>query len=799
VSGTEVPVAGHGALVDGRVITHPTAGGRGVGRYTVGFVRAMSTAGLEPVVLHTDDAQRDLWTASVPGIRTAPLHPTTVREAARDRRWFVCTQLMLHPVPLDVIPRAVTEARLPVAAIIHDVIPQRFPERYLADPHAAVQTALRTLLCRGVDRFCANSTFTAETAAVELGVERSRFHVVGAAVEPQFTPGAADALLLERLGATCPAGPVVAVTGADGRKNTERLIAAWARVPGGLRARHRLVIACAAPRDVLDHWNHLALTAGVGDTVVLTGSISDDEMVGLLRSATLSVLPSIEEGFGLPIVESVACGTPALCSRTSSMPEVSGSTDAEFDPFDIEDIAGAIVAALVDPVRRDRILEEQRERSRRWSVGAVGAQIAAALAGPGSTGPGSVPERVIVAAPHPSSPSGIGPYTARVLAHWPDPAELVVLDETAATDRPARTAGAGTPVAGVSALGRTLREHDADHVIAVVGSSAHHAVTLDRATRWRCHLWLHEPTAVGAVLGPAHLGGTPRWVRERVLDLGLTGVESFLDDSSGEIPDAGVLHAAGQTLLETVAGRSRSIIVSSDIAARELRRTCDGVALPPILVLPLGHPPSVEPHHDGTRRDETPGGRVISLGWIDPGKDPDSLLDMVARLEDVSLDLVGGGAEAELDRLRIRAARLGIGPRVRIHGRVPDAERDALIAAADVAVQLRVGHTGQMSAAVTELLAAGVPVITTLHTHGPSGDGLRVLDGGPDLPGRLLSEVRDLLADPVVLQRHRSGALARSARWGVGDVARSLRQWIATSDRLHPGTVIDVSELGDLR
>jgi hypothetical protein len=130
---------------------------------------------------------------------------------------------------------------------------------------------------------------------------------------------------------------------------------------------------------------------------------------------------------------------------------------------------------------------------------------------------------------------------------------------------------------------------------------------------------------------------------------------------------------------------------------------------------------------------------------------------------------------------------------------VPDAERDALIAAADVAVQLRVGHTGQMSAAVTELLAAGVPVITTLHTHGPSGDGLRVLDGGPDLPGRLLSEVRDLLADPVVLQRHRSGALARSARWGVGDVARSLRQWIATSDRLHPGTVIDVSELGDLR
>jgi hypothetical protein len=67
------------------------------------------------------------------------------------------------------------------------------------------------------------------TAAIELGIDRSRFAVVGAAVEPQFTPGPAEPVLLERFGAACPGGPVVAVTGADTRKNTDRLIAAWAR------------------------------------------------------------------------------------------------------------------------------------------------------------------------------------------------------------------------------------------------------------------------------------------------------------------------------------------------------------------------------------------------------------------------------------------------------------------------------------------------------------------------------------------------------------------------------------------
>ena len=319
------------ALVDGRVIDHPTAGERGVGRYTIGFVRAMMSAGINTTVLCSTRQQRDRWRDAIAEVAVKELSRDAI-DASRDHEpWFICTQLMLHPVPLDVIPSIITEADLRVAAIVHDVIPQRFPERYLTNDHARVQTRLRTLTCRSIDRFCANSTFTADTSAVELGVERSRIDVVGAVVEPQFQ-AASSTSLTAGVSSTSSRRSVVAVTGADQRKNTERLITAWSRLPEATRRTAELVVACAAPQPTLDHWHHLAVHQGVGSDIRFTGEVTDDELVALMQQAVLGVMPSLEEGFGLPIAEMVACETPVLCSATSSMPEVAGCDDALFDP-----------------------------------------------------------------------------------------------------------------------------------------------------------------------------------------------------------------------------------------------------------------------------------------------------------------------------------------------------------------------------------------------------------------------------------------------------------------------------------
>ena len=155
-------------LVDGRVVSHPTAGGRGVGRYTIGLVRAMRAAGADVVVL-VDSVRDDReWRSAIDGIVTAPLTRTAMSNEPAST-WFLCTQMMLHPVALDVVPRAATDAGLRVVGVLHDVIPYRYPDRYLADASARVQARLRAGLVRTFDLLLSNSTFSADTASVVLG------------------------------------------------------------------------------------------------------------------------------------------------------------------------------------------------------------------------------------------------------------------------------------------------------------------------------------------------------------------------------------------------------------------------------------------------------------------------------------------------------------------------------------------------------------------------------------------------------------------------------------------------------
>ena len=177
--------------------------------------------------------------------------------------------------------------------------------------------------------------------------------MIGAGVEPQFAPSAVRPL--PRADRVLPADVdsyVVAVTGGDERKNTEGLLRGWGRLDPALRSSHHLVIATAHSPAVLRRWEGWAAEAGVSDRVVFTGSVDDDEMVSILQGARLAVMPSLEEGFGLPVVEAAACGVPVICSNFTSLPEVLDEPAACFDPRDPDAIAHAIDRALTDESHR---------------------------------------------------------------------------------------------------------------------------------------------------------------------------------------------------------------------------------------------------------------------------------------------------------------------------------------------------------------------------------------------------------------------------------------------------------------
>lgn len=355
-------------LVDARPLDHPAARQRGIGRYVGGLLHGLHTIGAPVVALHASEAQARTLAALVPGLELCDWSDPALDGHAAGDSWFISTQLMLGPITLDPIPQAITERRMPVAAVMYDVIPYRYPETYQRAPRERLQAQLRAVLARTADALLAISQFSATTAAEELGFPTERIGVIGAGVDEQFVPPTVRSL--PRPDRVLPPEVeryVVSVTGGDERKNTEGLLRAWAQVAPDVRRGRWLVIATSHSPIVLARWQGWAAELGITDDVVFTGAITDDEMVAILQRAELSVMPSTEEGFGLPIVEAAACGCPVICSGVTSLPEVLREPRAEFDPYDPASIARAIERALTDGELRTALADAGRIATQRWT------------------------------------------------------------------------------------------------------------------------------------------------------------------------------------------------------------------------------------------------------------------------------------------------------------------------------------------------------------------------------------------------------------------------------------------------
>lgn len=351
-------------LVDARPIEHPTARRRGIGRYTTGLLQGLVEVGAEVTALAATSAQAALIRPQVPGVDVVAWSPDVVREHASASTWYVATGMFLHPISFDPIPASITRAGLPVAGIMYDVIPYRYPDRYLADLSARRMAELRKPLARTVDVTLAISEFAAATSIEQLGLVPSTVHSIGAGVEARFELPARGA----GRPATVPAGPyVVCVTGADEHKNTEGLIAAWGRLPPAVRASHRLLIIGAARDAVRAQWQRSIERAAITDSVELTGTVSDEQLVRLLQHADLSITPSFEEGFGLPVLEAAACGCAVISSDRGALPEVLDEPASCFDPADVGAMAAAIERALFDDHHREVLLAAGRRAAARWT------------------------------------------------------------------------------------------------------------------------------------------------------------------------------------------------------------------------------------------------------------------------------------------------------------------------------------------------------------------------------------------------------------------------------------------------
>jgi glycosyltransferase involved in cell wall biosynthesis len=161
------------------------------------------------------------------------------------------------------------------------------------------------------------------------------------------------------------------------RKNLATLVKAFQLVKQNGSIPHKLVLV--GP----DGWSFDALMAniaesGIGEEVILTGLVPEDDLPLIYQAADALVFPSMYEGFGYPPLEAMACGTPVIVSNTSSLPEVVGEAGLYVDPLDHQGFADKILQLLSDQELADRLKVLALEQAQRFSTERMAASLASA-------------------------------------------------------------------------------------------------------------------------------------------------------------------------------------------------------------------------------------------------------------------------------------------------------------------------------------------------------------------------------------------------------------------------------------
>lgn len=352
---------------------------RGIGRHSMAFVRAMVKSGRNHEYIlalnrsfpeSIDEVRRAfngllppsaLVTYSVPPKATAadPLDAWRNRAAELVRAHFLeslSPDVVFVPSLFEgfwdnTVVSVEKDAPYLTAVTLYDLIPLEDMARYLGGEHDRAAYFRRLHDARHADLLLAISRYVADEAIARIGVSQDKTAVAYCGVDEMFRAprqgASGKSVLLEGYGISRPY--VMTASPLEPRKNIEGLIAGFASMSKDVRDGHQLVLVGKMDAFAKQYIGDLARGEGLAeDAIVLPGFIPDADLPSLYHYSSTFAFPSYSEGFGLPLLEAMACGAPVVGSSRTSIPEVLGRPDLTCDPANVVEIGQTIERILTN-------------------------------------------------------------------------------------------------------------------------------------------------------------------------------------------------------------------------------------------------------------------------------------------------------------------------------------------------------------------------------------------------------------------------------------------------------------------
>ena len=304
-------------------------------------------------------------------LETYNLQPTTynLRVMPFPRLWThlrLSWEMARHPPDLLFVPAHVLPIVHPRRSVVtvHDLGYLYYPEAHRLLDRAYLDLSTR-YNARAAAHLIADSSATKRDLIERYGTEPDKITVIYPGYDKAtFRPVRDDeAIEAVKAGYDIAGDYILFVGTLQPRKNLTRLIEAYWK----LEARSWKLVIAGKKGWLYQEIFRRVEELGLEGKVVFTDYVPEGDLPALLSGARLFVFPSLYEGFGMPVLEAMACGTPVVCSNTSSLPEVAGDAALLVDPLEVEELAAAMERVLADEELRAGLIERGFEQVRKFS------------------------------------------------------------------------------------------------------------------------------------------------------------------------------------------------------------------------------------------------------------------------------------------------------------------------------------------------------------------------------------------------------------------------------------------------